>query len=201
MRTSFPRCARSGRSAMEKSSKSSMRERLRAATVGKMPARKWSEAGSFSKISKTWSGGGSGVGPGVGSALGLESGATVRMRVRSRDISRTSSTRLAASYISLYLPMSPYVSLYLTISHGPRARAWPPPISPYISLCLPISPYIARTSSTRLAASYISLYLPMSPYISLHLTDLEHALGNLLAALVHAAPAVLGRGLSQREEG
>ena len=41
----------------------------------------------------------------------------------------------------------------------------------------------------------------MSPYISLYLTDLEHALGNLLAALVHAAPAVLGRGLSQREEG
>ena len=49
-----------------------------------------------------------------------------------------------------------------------------------------------------MAASYISLYLPMSPYISLHLTDLEHALGNLLAALVHAAPAVLGRGLSGR---
>ena len=130
MRTSFPRCARSGRSAMQKSSKSSMRERLRAATVGKMPAMKWSEAGSFSKISKTWSGGGSGVGPGGGSARGLESGATVRMRVRGRARVRSRARAWPppiSPYVSLCLPMSPYVSLCLPISHGPRARAWQPP--------------------------------------------------------------------------
>ena len=61
-------------------------------------------------------------------------------------------------YISLYLPISPYISLYDSVRRGTRSARSASispylPISPYISLHLPISPYI-------------SLYLPISPYIS-----------------------------------
>ena len=101
---------------------------------------------------------------------------------------------------SLYLPISPYISLYLAL--GARRRPISLSVPLCISLYLPISrPWCSAAPHLSLCTS---LYLPTSPYISLYLPIARPwcsaaSSGSCSRAAASAAPREMWRDVGRRQ--